>query len=113
MPDSLTIEEILEKAMQDGHFLKASLFYPRYQHLDKEREVLLVVHTARPEQPTNYLFTYCTKNGFLLSLPGIVQNSREIVLVCPYLAYDSATEAERIYRNQRNIRQVCAFLTSS
>lgn len=112
MPNSLTIEEILEKAMEDGHFPKASLFYPKYQHLDKEREVLLIVHTARPEQPTNYLFTYCTKNGFLLSLPELVKNSREIVLVCPYIAYDSATEAERIYRTQRNIKQVRAFLSS-
>ncbi len=108
---SLTIEDILQKAMQDGHFPKASLLYPKHPHLDRKREVVLLVHTARPEQPTNYLFTYCTKNGFLLGLPGIVQNSREIVLVCPYLAYDSAAEAEGIYRTQRDIKQVRDFLS--
>ncbi|MBS3118059.1 hypothetical protein J4417_00055 [Candidatus Woesearchaeota archaeon] len=112
MPNSLSIEEILEKAMQDGHFQKASLFYPKHSHLDKEQEVVLLVHTARPEQPTNYLFTYCTKNGFLLSLPEMVKTRREIVLVCPYITYKSATEAEEIYRTQRDIKQVRAFLSS-
>ena len=112
MPNSPTIEEILDKAMQDGYFPKASLLYSQHHHLDKKREVVLIVHTARPEHPTNYLFTYCTKKGFLLSLPGIVQNSREIVLVCPYITYQSATEAERIYRTQRDIKQVRAFLSS-
>ncbi len=112
MSKSPTIEEILEKAMQDGHFPRASLFYPTHQHLDKEREVLLVIHTARLEQPLNYYFTYCTKNGFLLGLPAMVKNGREVVLVCPYIAYRSAAEAEGIYTTQRDIEKVRAFLSS-
>lgn len=113
MPDSLTIEEILEKAMQDGHFPNASLFYPRYTHFDREREMVLLIHTARPGYSMDHLFMYCTKNGFLLSLPGIIKNKREIVLVCPYLAYDSASKAEKMYKEHGDLERVKSFLSSA
>lgn len=113
MPNSLTIEEILEKAMRDGYFPRASLFYPKCQHFDREREVVLLIHTARQEYSMNYLFTYCTKSGFLLSLPGIIRNKREIVLVCPYLAYDSASKAEKMYKEHRDLERVKSFLSSA